>query len=159
MSKISVLQTVAAAMLITSCLHSPAATQPVQYTCLTGTIAPRVSMADLATAQAVVGVKVEKVELLPYTMCRATMVALTVEGNVLYKVGERFRVDTHCANADTLLEHPDEWIYSDIPVAGEEGRLYIPPYDFVPPGSHYVANDKKMSVKPSRDNRQVVCSG
>lgn len=145
-------------MVFASCLHSPAAAQPVLDTCLSGTIAPRVSEADLATAQAVVGVKVEKVELLPYTRCRAIMVALTVEGHVHYKVGDRFTVDTHCANADTLLQHPDEWIYSDIPVAGEEGRLYIPPNGFVPPGSHYVANDKKMSVEPARDVRRVDCS-
>lgn len=159
MSRISALKTVATAMAITSCLHSPAAAQPGQDTCLTGTIAPRVSEADLAIAQAVVGVKVEKVELLPYTRCRATMVALTVEGNVHYKVGERFTVDTHCANANTLLQHPDEWIYSDIPVAGEEGQLYIPPFNVLPPGYHYVANDKKMLIKPLRDLRKVGCSG
>lgn len=159
MLKISALQTVAIAMVITTCLNSPTAAQTVQNTCLTGTVAPRVSGADLAAAQAVVGVKVEKVELLPYTRCRATMVALTIEGNVSYKIGERFAVDTHCANDNTLLQNPDEWIYSDVPVAGEEGRLYIPHFDVLPPGSHYIANDKKMSVKPFRDDPRVGCSG
>jgi hypothetical protein len=137
-----------------------AATQPVHNTCVSGTPTPRVSQADMASAQAVIGVKVEQVERLPYTRCRSTLLALWAEGSSMYKAGERFTVETHCANANTLLRHPDAWIYSDVPVVGEQGRLYIPPANVVPPGSHYVADRNQGTLEAARTGHdQAGCSG
>jgi hypothetical protein len=110
----------AAALIVSTLVGS--ASPPT--TCLSGTIAPRVTKADLANAQEIVGVTVETVERLPYSRCRTAMLARSVERSLRIQVGQRFVVETRCADANTLLQHADEWIYSDVPVVGEAGRFY-----------------------------------
>ena len=67
------------------------------------------------------------------------MLARSIERSSRIEVGQRFVVETYCADANTLLKHADEWIYSDVPVVGEVGRFYVPRHDVVPPGAYYVA--------------------
>ena len=131
-------------------------------TCLSGTIAPRVTKSHLAGAQEVVGVRVEQVEHLPYAQCRAIMLALSVERSTRIEVGQRFVVQTHCADANTLMKHADEWVYSDVPVVGEEGRFYVPRHGVTPPGSHYVAarNEALLAETAAASNPgQRDCAG
>ena len=136
-----------AAALILSYLVGSA---PPPTTCLSGTIAPRVSKADLANAQEIVGVTVETVERLPYSRCRTVMLVGSVERSPRIQVGQRFVVETRCADANTLMEHPDEWIYSDVPVVGEGGRFYAPRHDVVPPGAYYLAVGNEASLADTR---------
>lgn len=136
----------AAALIVSSLVSS--ASPPT--TCLSGTIAPRVSKADLANAQEIIGVTVESVEYLPYSRCRTVMLTRSVERSPRLQVGQRFVAETHCADANTLLQHADEWIYSDVPVVGEEGRFYVPRHDVVPPGAYYVAARNETSLADTR---------
>ena len=145
----------AAALIVSFAMSS--ATPPT--TCLSGSIAPRVSKADLANAQEIVGVTVESVERLPYARCRTVMLTRSVERSSRHQVGQRFVVETRCADANTMMEHADEWIYSDVPVAGEEGRFYVPRPDVVPPGSHYVAARNEALLSDTRVAQAGTPSG
>lgn len=98
--------------------------------------------------------RVEGVERLSDARCRTIMLALSVQRSARIEAGQRFVAETHCADANTLMKHADAWIYSDVPVVGEEGRFYVPRLGFVPPGSHYVAtrNEALLSATAVEEN-------
>lgn len=135
-------------------------------TCISGHLAPRVTKADLAAAVDVIAVRIEQVGSLPYQQCETIMLVEAVEKTESapwFKVGDRFVQQTHCADANTLLPHEEMWTFSDVPVVGERGRLYIPRYDVTPPGSYYVAERNEPMLAETRlaaaDSGYRGCAG
>jgi len=117
---------------LAACLASPAAA------CITGTVPPRVSQEALAAAEQVVLVRVDTVERADFR-CRLKAIVEAVEIGSYFSVGQAIETSMMCVDENVAISGlAGEWLFSDVPAAGQRGRLYYTGPSFTPPGPFYL---------------------